>query len=160
MSHMQMQPSSVARAGKLKQGMLTHHKLMQPLCSLVWCQCKCTLHARFSVSKSPTFTGLQLTPPLSHHQGVPSHLPWIMPPTSGALLWALTVPVFLPLHWAVPIRTQMPSFSKDRRNQDKLLPFPHPFAAAVSPVPHSLFTMSSTGQAPATPHLCGPSHTT
>lgn len=142
---MQMQPSSVAGAGKLKQGMLTHHKLMHSH-SVPWYGVNVSALSTPASPWSPnTFTGIQLTPPLSHHGGVPSHLPWLVPPTPGSLLWALTVPGFLPLHWAVPIRTQMPSFSKDRQNQDKLLPIPHPFAAAVSPVPHSLFTMSSTG---------------
>lgn len=72
---------------------------------------------------------------------------------------AHTAPVFLPVHWAVPISTQIPPFSKDRQNQDKVLPSPHPLAAAASPVPRSLFTMSPTGRAPATLHLGGPSHT-
>lgn len=36
-----------------------------------------------------------------------------------------------PFHWAFPVHTQIPSFSKARQEQDKLLPFAHPLAATV-----------------------------
>lgn len=36
-----------------------------------------------------------------------------------------------PFHWAFPGNTQIPSFSKARQEQDKLLPFAHPLAATV-----------------------------
>lgn len=62
-----------------------------------------------------------------------------------------------PFHWAFPVHTQIPSFSKARQEQDKLLPFARPLAATVPS--SSLFAHEvPTGQAPATLHL-GAHHT-